>query len=216
MISAGQVDAAGHLVPMPAEFSEAQRAVVIAEAGWRAVEMAILVACDPTRGRHRKSRRVWKTTVPEAGAAAAIFMAHGIAEMIKHQLRDDDLSHHSERQEEARRLLRAHLPWSEADDSEVVAAALLAGPPTGDPAAADHAVIWGALRRLVGDENAARLPGFAVVRDNPFDADTYLVTLSWQLLRTQFNRPYLALTDPELVARFTEETRPDASAAASG
>lgn len=57
-------------------------AVALAEAGWLATTLVVYLACDPAKGRASKSRRAWKATSPEAGATAAIFMAHGTSEVI--------------------------------------------------------------------------------------------------------------------------------------
>jgi hypothetical protein len=205
MIGAGQVDDAGRLSPIPAEFSDAQRAVVIAEAGWLAVQMAIPVACDPVHTRDRKSRRVWKATTPDTGAAAAVFMAHGLGETIRQQAYGETFRRHGARQEEARELLRGHFLWSEVDEREVLAAASAAGPPNDDPAAAHFEVTWGALRRLVGDEMTSSLPLITALRAGSRDADTYVAGVSWSVVSAHLARPYIALTDPELAARLTED-----------
>jgi hypothetical protein len=56
------------------------------------------------------------------------------------------------------------------------------------------------LRRLVGDQEAEQLPLLAVLRGGQFEGDHYVAGVALRVLGTQYCRPYLALSDPELLA----------------
>jgi hypothetical protein len=235
MLAAGAVDHEGRLIRRHDEVVEAlddkgqvvrhfplqgaQLAVSLAEAGWLATAAAVSVACDPTTGgRARKERRVWKAVTPDAGAAAAIFMAHGLGETIS--VASPERCEHQQR---ARQLLREHLPWTDDDEAEVAAAVQRAAPPTDSSNEAEYDVIWRALLRLIGEEAARRLPGVSSIPQLPnlrgtlskqhhaagvgeFSPETYTSGLAWRILLGHYKAPFLALSDPELLDNLERRT----------
>lgn len=189
----------------------AQLAVGLAEAGWLATVAAVSVASDATGAQARKARRVWKAATPCSGAAAAIFMAHGLAETMSVAWPPS-----RDHQQHARKLLRDHLPWSDDDEAQVAAAAQQAAPGTGAVDEAEYAVIWGALLRLISEAAARQLPGVSSIPELPnlrgtfsrehhaagigdFSPEAYVCRLAWQVLLRHYKAPFLALSDPDLL-----------------
>lgn len=201
LIQLGRYAATGPMIVagrggMPPDMSDAQRAVIFAEAGWLAMNMAIQTACDPIAGRHRKSRRVWRAMTPESGAGASIFFAHGLAEIARRLSKTPGSTMTSERHAEVRELLSAHLPWSAADENELQRAVAVLDVRTGDGLEeAEAATVLSVLRRIIGDQEARQLPGF--VPASPFEPSAYVAGLSWRIAGNEWLRPYLALSDPD-------------------
>jgi hypothetical protein len=189
----------GDLDAMPANLSDAQRAMSVAEAGEHALTLIIETAAS-TGGRGGKARKVWKALTPERGASAAVFLAHGLAATTARLASAP--GHHLSvaRQEDARALLRRHFPWSNGDEAEVGDAADGIHPASAmgiEDARIQTA--FGAVRRIIG-EDAARLPGFAAW-SNSDPADQYLAGLGWQICFNHSLRPFLAVTDPDGLAK---------------
>jgi hypothetical protein len=186
---------AGSLDAMPADLTDAQRAMAVAEAGENALTLVIETAAS-TGDRGGKARKVWKALSPERGAGAAVFLAHGLAATTARLASAP--GHHLSvpRQEEARALLRRHFPWSDRDEAEVGDAADGIHPAsTVGIEDARIQIALGTVRRIVG-EDAARLPGFAEW-SNSDPTDQYLVGMRWQICFNHSLRPFLAVTDPD-------------------
>lgn len=186
-------------------------AVALAEAGWLATTIVVHLACDPAKGRASKSRRAWKATSPEAGAAAAVFMAHGMSEVIS-VVRPDrrELHQHS------RQALGDHLPWSDDADDEIALIVQIAGEPRYDSKVAEFELFWRTLLRLMPEDQARKLPGitsepvvgnlYGIPSANAHEAgfvdrspEAYFSGLAWNIIRGQYRSAYLALADPALL-----------------
>ncbi len=186
-------------------------AVALAEAGWLATTLVVHVACDPEKGRASKSRRAWKATSPDAGATAAIFMAHGMSEVTSAVHPDRRELHQYSRQ-----ALGDYLPWSGDAADEVAKIAQIAGEPHYDSEVAEFELFWRTLLRLMPEDQARKLPGIAsepllgnlhgvpsadaykagVVDRSP---EAYFSALAWNIIRGQYRSAYLALADPALL-----------------
>jgi hypothetical protein len=198
-------------------------AVALAEAGWLATNLVVLSACDPGKGRASKSRRALKATSPEAGATAAIFMAHGMSEVIS-AVRPDrrELHQHS------RQVLGDHLPWSDDADDEIAKIAQIAFEPQYDSEVPEYELFWRTLLRLMPEDQARKLPGISSepllgnlygipsadayksgVADHSVEA--YLSALGWRITCGQYRKAYLALADPALLDALEREEDDHAS-----
>lgn len=182
---------AGELDHMPEGLTEPQQAMALAEAG----DLALTLVVETASGG--KSKKLWKAMTPESGAAAALFLAHGLAATTARIASAPNHHLTAKRQIEARALLRRHLPWSAEDEDEIANHTRTIDPL--DASGLDQArieVAFGAIRRVIAAEIAYTLPGFApLALEDP--AERYLSNLSWQNCWNQVLTPWLALTDPE-------------------
>lgn len=184
---------------MPEGLSDAERAVAVAEVGHFTLTSAIDVASDPSR---RAAKSVWKEMTPDAGAAASIFMAQGLAATTGRLAEDPLHSLSRERQVETRALLRAHLPWPEAAEVEIERLAQSMDPRTLDGVEdAEIGVVFGALARIIGVERTRKLPRLAAWLGAGETLDPYVAGIAWKVFWNTAVAPYLALTDPEGLAR---------------
>lgn len=175
---------------MPDGLSDAQRAIAVAETGEFCVTLALDTACEG------KTKRVYRAMTPDSGAHAAVFLAHGIAATTARLASAPGHHLSSARQEEARALLREHLPWSDDDEREIE---LIAGDvnPT-DLSGLDEARLataYGAASRIVGDNAAQRLPGFAPWFGGD-GIEMYAAARAWQICWNHMLTRFLEVTDP--------------------
>jgi hypothetical protein len=139
---------------------------------------------------------------PESGAAAAIFFARGLAELAIRLARTPGSRITSERHEEVRELLRTHLPWSGEDENELHRAVAVLDPRTADGLEeAETGIVFGVLRRVIGDHAARELPGLAPLFESSLQPSAYVTGLSWRIAAHEWFRQYLRLCDPEAEPR---------------
>jgi len=190
---------AGREETMPPGLTDAARGMVLAEAGNLALGIGIYAACSPAR-THSNERRVWRAMTPDAGATAAVFMAHGMAAVTRRLAESAGSELSPDLQDAARGLLHAHFPWGEEDEREIQRTAQGIDPLTLD--GLDDAYVGvplGALRRVVG-EAALELPAIAQ-RFGAEMSERYLASLTWQVCWADMTAPWLTLTDPRGAAR---------------
>jgi hypothetical protein len=201
MTGAGIVLAA-NFDSVPQQLTDAQRAMAIAEAGESALSFAIETA-GSAGGRGRGAKRIWKAVTPDNGAEASVFLAHGLAATTARLASAPGHHLNPERQEHARALLRDHLPWSDHDHAEVSDAAGGIDPTSASGVEdARIRVALGAIGRIVGPV-AAQLPSFAEWFGGDA-ADGYVASLGWQICFNHSLRSFLAVTDPEGLARWEQ------------
>lgn len=178
---------------MPSGLSDAQRAMALAEVGDFCLALVIDTA---TNG---KAKRLWKAMSAESGAAAAVFLAHGLAATTARLASAPNHHLSVARQDAARALMRSHLPWTTPDDDEIAGIERSITPE--DAGGLDEArvrVAFGAISRVIGEAEAYGLPGLAPLADHSGDpADRYVSGLSWQICWNHVLPRWLAVTDSE-------------------
>lgn len=176
---------------MPEGLTEPQRAMALAEAG----DLTLTLVVETASGG--KAKKLWKAMTPESGAAAALFLAHGLAATTARIASAPNHHLTAQHQVEAQALLRRHLPWSAENEDEIAKHTRTIDPL--DASGLDQArieIAFGAIRRVIRAEIAYTLPGFArLALQDP--AERYLSNLSWQNCWNRVLTPWLALTDPE-------------------
>lgn len=183
---------AGHFEEMPNYLDDVQRAMALAEVGGLALTLVI--------GTTGKPRSIWKPMTPDTGAKATIYLTHGIAATTARLA--SVAAHHldSQRQHEARDLLRATFPWSDEDESRISQRADLINPGTAEGVEqAQVGLAYDAVQMIVGDA-AATLPGFAGLNSDD-SLNEYTSVMSWSICFNHVTPPYLRLSDPAGMAR---------------
>lgn len=184
---------------MPEGLSDPERAVAVAEVGHFTLMSAIDVAADPSG---RAARSVWKAMTPDTGAAASIFMAHGMAATTARLAEGPNSDLSTQRQVETRALLRAHLPWPEAAEVEIKRLEQSINPLTLDGIEdAEIGVVVGALSRIIGVERSRELPRCAAWFEGDYSPNRYVAGIAWKVFWNAAIPRYLGFADPEGFAR---------------
>jgi hypothetical protein len=102
---------------LPDGTTDAQRATAIAETGEYALTMIIESAGE--FADQDVTRHIWKAVTPDAGAQAAVFVAHGLAATTAKLAAFPDHHLNATAHERARSLLRGSFPWSEAEERAI-------------------------------------------------------------------------------------------------
>ena len=169
------------------------RAHAIAETGDYAVMLVIESAAE--FDGEDVTRRTWKAIEPEAGAHAAIFMAHWLAESFAQLARSTSAHFGVEPHEQAAHLLREWFPWSESDEATVKGLASRE-----DVQEARLELVMTMLSRLLGERTAGDLPG--LVPYDGFGPERFLADTHWQVCWNHAQLPYLRMADPDGLARW--------------
>lgn len=187
---------AGEFGSMPRGLRPAQRAMALVEAGDHALTMMIETAAS------NRTRRVWKAMTPETGARAVIFLTHGLAATTEAVASAPG----TERQREARELVKASFPWS--DEEERLLQEQVAKIDADSRTGLDESTVWiafHAIRFIVGDEAAGTLPGFASLdrQENlalglmDTSPEALFAHSAWEVCFRHALPPYLHVSDPE-------------------
>jgi len=183
---------AGELDQMPPGLTDPQRAMALAEVG----DFGLALVVDTATGG--KARKLWRAMSAETGAAAAVFLARGLAATTARLASAPNHHLSASLQEEAGALLRSHLPWSTRDDDEIEGITASIDPE--DASGLDQArlrVAFGSISRVIGDAEAYGLPGLGPLAAVHDLADLYASNLSWQICWNHILPRWLSLTDPE-------------------
>lgn len=183
---------------LPRNANRRHRAMALAEAGEHVLALAIETAAAPS-GTGRGAKRVWKAVRPQSGARAAVFIAHGLGEIMARMSSTPGHHLNSKQYTRAREELHQTFPWSEEHGTFVREEANRIDPSTAD--GYDDALIgiaFHAIQMLVG-ERASELPGFRGVQD---PVDSLAIGLSWQICFKNGLPAYLQIADPEGFARW--------------
>ncbi len=164
------------------------RAHAFAETGDFAVTLMIESAAE--FGEADVGRRTWRAIAPDAGAHAAIFMAHWLAASFAELAHSATTPFTAEAHDRARHHLREWFPWSESDDAAIRDLAS-----RDDVQDARLELVTKTLSRLVGDDAAAKLPGLAPYTS--FGPDRMVADAHWQMCWNHAQLPYLRLADPD-------------------
>lgn len=179
---------------LPDGTTDAQRATAIAETGEYALTMIIESAGE--FADQDVTRHIWKAVTPDAGAQAAVFVAHGLAATTAKLAAFPDHHLNATAHERARSLLRGSFPWSEAEERAIAELADDDG-----WSEARLALVVAALSGLLGEEAVPQLPGLAAfyADDEP---EQMLATRHWQICWNHAQVPYVRLADPDGFARW--------------
>lgn len=169
------------------------RAHAFAETGDFALMLIIESAAE--FGEADVRRRTWKAIAPEAGAYAALFVAHWLAASFAELARSATTPFTAEAHDRARHYLGEWFPWSESDDAAI--RDLARRDDVGD---ARFELVTTALSRLVGGDAAAKLPALAPYAG--FGPERFLADTHWQVCWNHAQLPYLRLADPEGLAQW--------------
>lgn len=138
----------------PEGLSDAEYAVVIADAGQLSVQLFVETAARKSRA----ANKIWKASGVEEGMSAALFAAHGQLEHLSRLAAGPSPHLDFDALQRARALLRRYFPWSEDDDAEVDFAIGLGGLDQSAHQKTRYAVAFGAVSRITGRADAAALP----------------------------------------------------------
>lgn len=188
--------------PIPGDFSDAQRAMALAEGADQALALIVETAGSPG-GSRGKARRIWRAMTPDTAAASMVFTAHGLAAITARMAGAP--GHHLSvaAQNRARELLRSHLPWDERDEQEVSRIVDAIDPDTAEGLEqARLGVAFGACVRVTGEADARALPGFSPwFGDHADPPAQYATGLAWGICWNHSLARWLTLTDPEGLRR---------------
>jgi hypothetical protein len=196
----------GDFDSMPKGLSREQRAMALAEAGWRGLALAIETSgMSKQRWRHRE-RSVWRAINPERGARATIFFAHGLAATLERLAHYTDHPRSADRQRAARRLLHSVFPWPENEETKVEEETQRINPVTAEGGGDVFVSLsFHAIASIVGPAKAECLPGFTGLEDP--DEAAYFGALGWQNCFNSAVTPWVQVTDPEGMTKGRPEYR---------
>jgi hypothetical protein len=170
---------------------EPYRTTAVAEMG--AVALGIIIGTAGESEDQDVTKRLWKGMTPEAGAKAAVFVAHGLAATTEQLARKPGHHLNAEAHQRARELLRKSFPWSEEEEQAIAEFA-----DDDDWDEARLALVFAALSSIFGEVAVRQLPGMAVLGGD--ELDRAAASLQWQICWNWALPPYLKLVDPDVSA----------------
>lgn len=137
----------------PAGLSDAQHAVVIADAGQLSVQQFVETAA----AKSRTANKIWKASGVDNGVSAALFAAHGQLEHLATLAAGPSPHLDLDALQRARALLRRYFPWGDDDEAEVGFAIALGGQQQSAPEQTRYAVAFGTVSRITSRAEASQL-----------------------------------------------------------
>lgn len=185
-------------------FTPPQRAALLGDRGADALTYFLTTAVDPYAQDTRHAKE-WKLVDRRSGLSAAVYLAHGLAEMLGRTATYLD----AQKFQDARTTLLERLPWTGVDEADLQKAVGDLGEDAEALESARMSLAVGGVSRAISHERAAQLPGFRLWFEG--DAtDRFEVHLAWNAAFATANRRMVRAIDPTGYAEWERRT-PDRS-----